>query len=1316
MKKILTLLLLTISFSVFTQIPTYYNDVNFNQTGIALKNALAIKIINTHITNLSYTPGVWDALKQTDLDPADPSKVLLIYGWNDSDSDITNDRSRDKDQNGGGSGVWNREHTYPKSLGNPNLGTTGVGADAHNLRPCDAQRNSSRSNRKFENGSGNSGATAAGNWYPGDEWKGDVARMIMYMYLRYGSQTLPSGVAVGSSVPSDSNMLTLFLEWNAEDPVSDLEIQRNPILQGLQGNRNPFIDNPAFATQIWGGPQAEDLFGNGNGNNDIQAPTIPSGLVASNITEVSVDLAWTASTDDTAVSGYAIFSGTTQIGTSINTNFTATNLMQGTSYSFSVKAFDAASNVSSNSNVVSLTTTPGGTGNITATELFISEYIEGSSNNKALEIANFTGNTIDLSSYSLKKATNGSGSFTNVLNLSGSLTNGQVYVIAHASANSSILNIANVTNSGLMSFNGNDAVGLFKNDILIDLLGNASSNVNFAQNVTLQRKSSISSPNTLYTVSEWNTLTTDTFSGLGSHTIDSGTPVDTTAPSAPVNLIASNISQTTVNLNWSASNDDIAVTGYDVYQNEVKIASLTNTAFTVSNLVDATAYNFSVTAFDAAANISPASNTIFITTLPIPDTTAPTNPTDLTSSNITQTSLDLNWTSSTDNIGVTSYDVYQGTTIISSVSATNYSVSSLTEGTSYTYFVKAKDEAGNTSASSNSLNVSTESAPSNGTTSELLISEYVEGSSNNKAIEIANFTGNTIDLSIYSLKKATNGSGSFSSVLNLNGSLANGQVYVIAHGSATSAILNIANLTNSGVMSFNGNDAVGLFKNDVLIDLLGNASSDVNFAQNVTLQRKSSVTAPNDVYSTSEWNTFSTNNFSGLGNHFIDGGILPDTSPPSAPSNLIVSNTTETSVNLSWSASSDDTAVTGYDIYNDANVIGSSTNTNFTVTGLQVVTSYNFTVFAKDEAGNLSTVSNTANATTIDLTAPDPVSVSVSNITQTSLDLNWSSSSDNVAVIGYDILDGSSVIGTVSENSFSVVGLTENTIYNLSIAARDAAGNTSLSNLVSLTTLALPISTSTILSESFFESGWDNWEDGGNDAFRYSGSRSYEGNYSIRIRDNSGSASAMTSEIYDLSSFETVEVEFYFYAYSMENNEDFWMRYYNGSSWETVATYARGTDFENNNFYSATVNLDAVNYNFVDNAQFRFQNDASGNADHIYIDQVTITGKTGASSARNAFKTSAVHFIRSLNTSESYDFKDDFTLFPNPVSGNFVNIQLQNTDSENISFRIINTLGQTVIKGTLTSNRIDVNSLKKGIYIIEIIDNQERMIKKLVKK
>ncbi|WGH74685.1 endonuclease [Tenacibaculum tangerinum] len=248
------------SFSIPSEISAYYKNVDFTLTGSSLKDMLATTVIGTHTTFLDYTPGVWNTLKQSDLDITDNSKVVLIYGYDDTDGNYVTDRTRSKDANGGTAGTdWNREHVYPKSLGNPNLGTSGPGADAHHLRPSDVTFNSQRGSKLFAAGSGNAG-DVSGNWYPGDEWKGDVARMMMYMYLRYGNQCLPKNVAVGSAVASDSNMVSLLLEWNAEDPVSDLEKQRNNVVANDQGNRNPFIDNPYLATVIWNGTEAENTW------------------------------------------------------------------------------------------------------------------------------------------------------------------------------------------------------------------------------------------------------------------------------------------------------------------------------------------------------------------------------------------------------------------------------------------------------------------------------------------------------------------------------------------------------------------------------------------------------------------------------------------------------------------------------------------------------------------------------------------------------------------------------------------------------------------------------------------------------------------------------------------------------------------------------------------------------------------------------------------------------------------------------------------------------------------------------------------------
>lgn len=260
MQKIFNLVFIAFfATNLIAQVPVYYNSIDFTETGLPLKTQLANLIISTHTTPITYDD-VWDVLIASDVEPGNTSEVLLIYGYNDADGSIFNDRTRDKNNYGGSSGQWNREHTFAKSLGNPDLGTTGPGSDAHNLRASDVDMNNDRGSKLFADGSGNAGTTGA-NWYPGDEWKGDVARIIMYMYLRYGLQCRPYYCAVGAANSIDANMVNVLLEWNVEDPVSQLELNRNDEIQDWQGNRNPFIDNPYIATKIWGGTPAEDTWG-----------------------------------------------------------------------------------------------------------------------------------------------------------------------------------------------------------------------------------------------------------------------------------------------------------------------------------------------------------------------------------------------------------------------------------------------------------------------------------------------------------------------------------------------------------------------------------------------------------------------------------------------------------------------------------------------------------------------------------------------------------------------------------------------------------------------------------------------------------------------------------------------------------------------------------------------------------------------------------------------------------------------------------------------------------------------------------------------
>jgi bacillolysin len=202
---------------------------------------------------------------------------------------------------------------------------------------------------------------------------------------------------------------------------------------------------------------------------------------------------------------------------------------------------------------------------------------------------------------------------------------------------------------------------------------------------------------------------------------------DTQAPTAPTGLASSGITETSFTLNWNASSDNVGVTGYDVYQNGSLIGSVTGTSASITGLTESTTYAMTVKAKDAAGNISNASSTLNVTTATAADTQAPTAPTGLSSASITETSFTLSWTASTDNVGVTGYDVYQNASLIGSVTGTSASITGLTASTTYSYYVKAKDAAGNLSNASSSINVTT-ATPSGGSCANTVTSfPYSEG-------------------------------------------------------------------------------------------------------------------------------------------------------------------------------------------------------------------------------------------------------------------------------------------------------------------------------------------------------------------------------------------------------------------------------------------------------------------------------------------------------------------------------------------------------------------------------------------------------------
>ena len=324
------------------------------------------------------------------------------------------------------------------------------------------------------------------------------------------------------------------------------------------------------------------------------------------------------------------------------------------------------------------------------------------------------------------------------------------------------------------------------------------------------------------------------------------TAPDTEVPTAPT-LSANNTTSTKTTLSWTGATDNVAVASYDIYKDGTLVANSTTSPYTVTGLSASTSYVFTVKAKDASNNISVSSNAVTVTTL-APDTEAPTAPS-LSASGTTNVSTTLAFTGATDNIGVTAYEIYKDGALIATVNNSPYTVTGLSASTTYIFTVKAKDDAGNVSPLSNTVSVTTLAAPA---ATELYISEYYEGTSNNKVLEITNPTLSAISLSGYSIKKQSNGSGAWSFELTLSGTINPKSTFLLKNSlTSLSSCTFTAQSVVGAPIDFNGDDPVALFKNGTLIDVVGTFNGTSNFAKDTDLRRN--VIIPNPVYTPSEW-------------------------------------------------------------------------------------------------------------------------------------------------------------------------------------------------------------------------------------------------------------------------------------------------------------------------------------------------------------------------------------------------------------------------------------------------------------------------------
>jgi len=244
----------------FTQAPVDYYTTATGKTRLELKTALHNKIKgHTTFPYSSRSTDVWDILKESDRDPANPDNVILFYtGWSVNAAQEYNNNTG-----------WNREHVWAKSHGPFDENVKGPGTDCHHLRPADISVNAARGNLYFDNAETEyidpSGATGCMYnisryvWEPRDVEKGDAARMIFYMATRYEGEDGFPDLEVVDNIPTNTSGplfgdLSTLIEWNKLDPVDAFEMNRNNVVFSYQKNRNPFIDHPEYIDLIWGSP------------------------------------------------------------------------------------------------------------------------------------------------------------------------------------------------------------------------------------------------------------------------------------------------------------------------------------------------------------------------------------------------------------------------------------------------------------------------------------------------------------------------------------------------------------------------------------------------------------------------------------------------------------------------------------------------------------------------------------------------------------------------------------------------------------------------------------------------------------------------------------------------------------------------------------------------------------------------------------------------------------------------------------------------------------------------------------------------------
>lgn len=539
MKKVLLPIIL-FSSSIFAQAPAGYYNGTTGLTGFALKSKLH-DIIS--IKNISWNYGdLTNYYNQTDLDvyydhdASNTTLLLDMYSEIPSGPDAYEYTTANLIGSSSGEGLgWNREHMMPQSTFYSNYP---MYSDLFYVVPTDAKINQLRSNYPYGistttpsnvfytfTNSSKIGRSAIPNYVytgrvyePIDEFKGDVARSLLYFAVRYEGKLGTFKFNNNTNPASDTNPLdgteekafddayiAMLLQWHTQDPVSQREIDRNNSVYAIQKNRNPFIDNPQWVNAIWGQTP------------DTVAPQTPTNLTSTQTSAYFTTLSWLPSSSSDVI-GYKIYQNGTLVGSTRNTSISIDHLSTSTSYNYTVKAYDNGYLFSPDSNMISVNTLAS---DMYAKDLFVSKYLEGTGNNKAIEITNKTGHAVNLSDYrlSIQFPSGSNYYFPAPYELEGIVQNNEAFVILNPTASFSCFtnNDAKfVTAAPQMTYSGSQYVELSYKTATVDAIGTKfQSNSSVLSNVSLYRKGGVNQPTTSFNINEWDIHSSNYCEDLG---------------------------------------------------------------------------------------------------------------------------------------------------------------------------------------------------------------------------------------------------------------------------------------------------------------------------------------------------------------------------------------------------------------------------------------------------------------------------------------------------------------------------------------------------------------------------------------------------------------------------------------------------------------------------------------------------------------------------------------------------------------------------------------------------------------------------------